>query len=102
MTSKKDLEPIGDSVTEMFAKLGLPDPETMARVSESWDEVAGGPWKGRSTPLYIKGTELVVEANSPSIVAFLRYDAGALLGRLETLVGKGKIESIDIRPPQRI
>lgn len=101
MSHKKDLEPFSDSVSEMFTKLGLPDPELMAAVSESWDEVAGGPWKGRSKPLYIHGSELVVEASSPSIIAFLRYDESALLDRLEALVGARKIESVDIRPPSR-
>ena len=101
MSPQRDLEPFSDSVSEMFTKLGLPDPELMAVVSEQWETVAGGPWKGRSKPLYIKGTQLVVEASSPSIVAFLRYDAAALLDRLETLVGARKIESVDIRPPSR-
>lgn len=101
MSRKGDLEPFSDSVSEMFTRLGLPDPELMATVSRSWEEVAGGPWKGRSKPLYIKGTELIVEASSPSIVAFLRYDESALLERLETLVGQGKILSVAIRPPGR-
>ncbi len=99
--SPKDLEPFSESVSEMFTRLGLPDPELMAAVSGSWEEVAGGPWKGRSKPMYIRGTELVVEASSPSIIAFLRYDEAALLDRLETLVGSRKIESVDIRPPSR-
>lgn len=97
----RDLEPFSESISEMFTKLGLPDPELMAKVSEQWDDVAGGTWKGRSKPLYIKGSQLVVEASSASIVAFLRYDESALLDRLETLVGARKIETVDIRPPSR-
>lgn len=101
MSPDRDLEPFSDSVDEMFKKLGLPDPLVMASVGSEWDELTGPPWAGRSKPLYIKGTTLVVEASSASMVAFLRYGETGLLEKLAERFGVGIIETIDIRPPAR-
>ncbi len=101
MSSEGDLEHFSESVDEMFARLGLPDPVVMAGLSSDWDELAGTPWSGRSRPLYIKGKTLVVEAASASMVAFLRYGETSLLDVLSERFGQGVIEKIDIRPPGR-
>lgn len=101
MTPDRDLEHFSDSVDEMFARLGLPDPVVMAGLSAEWDDLAGAPWSGRSRPLYIKGKTLVVEAVSASMVAFLRYGEKALLDSLADRFGEGVIQKVDIRPPER-
>lgn len=95
----RDLEHFSDSVDEMFARLGLPDPQVMAVLNNEWDELAGSPWKGRSKPLYVKGTSLVVEAFSRSMIAFLRYGEVSLLEALENRLGAGKIDKIIIQSP---
>lgn len=101
MSPDRDLEHFSESVNDMFAKLGLPDPVVMAAVSSEWDELAGAPWSGRSRPLYIKGTTLVVEASSASMVAFLRYGESSLMEKLEDRFGRGTIATVDIRAPGR-
>jgi hypothetical protein len=101
MSPDRDLEHFSESVNDMFAKLGLPDPVVMAAVSSEWDELAGAPWSGRSRPLYIKGTTLVVEASSASMVAFLRYGESSLVEKLDDRFGKGTIATVDIRAPGR-
>lgn len=101
MSPQRDLEHFSESVDDMFKKLGLPDPVVMSALSSEWDELAGPPWSGRSKPLYIKGTTLVVEASSGSMVAFLRYGEANLLEALATRFGAGTIETLDIRPPGR-
>ena len=85
----------------MFRKLGLSDPVVMAALSSEWDDIAGAPWAGRSKPLYIKGSTLVVEASSGSIVAFLRYGEVKLLETLGERFGKGTINAVDIRSAGR-
>ena len=101
MSRERDLEHFSDSVDEMFARLGLPDPVVMAGLSSEWNELAGPPWSGRSKPLYIKGKTLVVEAASASMVAFLRYGEQTLLDSLSERFGEGVINKVDIRPPAR-
>ncbi len=96
-----DLEPISDSVDAMFRRLGLSDPVVMAKLSAEWAELAGSPWAGRSTPLFIQGTTLVVEADSASMVAFLRYGEAKLLTALETRFGPGVVVAVEVRAPRR-
>lgn len=99
MSSDRDLEHFSESLDEMFARLGLPDPVVMAGLSSEWDDLAGPPWSGRSKPLYMRGKTLVVEAGSASMVAFLRYGEADLVRKLSERFGEGVIDNIDIRPP---
>lgn len=99
MSPDKDLEPFSRSVDEMFRRMGMSDPVVMASIGSEWDELAGSPWSGRSKPLYIKGTTLVVEAVSASMIAFLRYGESALVDALAKRFGPGVIDNVDIRPP---
>lgn len=101
MSPDKDLEHFSESMDEMFARLGLPDPVVMAGVSEEWDDLAGAPWSGRSRPLYMKGKTLVVEAVSPSMIAFLKYGEADLLVSLSKRFGEGAVEAVEIKTPER-
>lgn len=100
MSPDRDLEHFSESVDDMFARLGLPDPMVMAGISSEWDELAGPPWSGRSKPLYIRSKTLVVEAVSPSMVAFLRYGQTSLIEKLAERFGEGTIEAVDIKFPE--
>jgi hypothetical protein len=97
--SDDDMTPLGASLEEMFRRMGLPDPEVMAKLSSEWEEIAPPPWPGRSKPLYIEGRTLVVEAGSPSLVAFLRYGEPALIEALARSLGEGVIHRVEVRPP---
>lgn len=99
MSPDKDLEPFSRSVDDMFRRMGMSDPVLMASIGSEWDKLAGPPWSGRSKPLYIKGTTLVVEAVSGSMVAFLRYGESNLVETLTERFGPGVIDRVDVRPP---
>lgn len=99
--SEGDLSSFESSLDELFRKLGLPDPIVMSRINAEWDELAGSPWSGRSTPLFVQGKTLVVEASSPSMVAFLRYGSGELIRALSARLGDGVIDQIEVRSPGR-
>jgi hypothetical protein len=101
MTNSGDLSSFESAVGDVFRKMGLPDPAVMKEIMDNWDGVAGDPWAGRSKPVIVQGDTLIVEASTPSLVAFLRYAKSDLLESLETLLGKGKIEHIEVRPPSR-
>lgn len=101
MSPGKDLEHFSESVDDMFAKLGLPDPVVMAGVSAEWDDLAGAPWSGRSRPLYMKGKTLVVESVSPSMIAFLKYGETDLLRKLAERFGEDVVTAVEIKPPGR-
>ena len=102
MSHGNDLEPFAESLNDVFARLGLPDPVLMSQVSDEWEAIAGKPWVGRSKPMFVRGRTLVVEAAGPSMVAFLRYGEASLLETLKERFGEGLIDSIEVVPPARI
>lgn len=95
----EDLEEFGQSLKEAFQRMGLPDPVIMSKITAEWDAVAGKPWVGRSRPLYVKGTTLIVEAATPSMVAFLKYGESTLVTALQERFGQGVIDSIEVLAP---
>lgn len=95
----EDLEAFGDSLNEVFTRMGLPDPVIMSKITSEWETLAGKPWVGRSKPLFVKGTTLVVEASSPSMIAFLRYGESTLVETLENHFGRGVIDSVEVVAP---
>lgn len=95
----EELTPFQTSLEELFRRMGLPDPVLMSRITGSWDELAGSPWSGRSTPLFVREKTLVVEAAAPSMVAFLRYGSVDLVKALNRVLGEGVIEQIEVRAP---
>ena len=101
MSRNNDLEPFSDSLNDVFARMGLPDPVLMSKVNEEWETLAGNPWVGRSRPMFVRGKTLVVEASAPSMVAFLRYGESTLLKTLKDRFGEGVINSIEVLPPGR-
>ena len=97
----RDLEPFADGLDEMFVKLGLADPRVMSAILEEWSDLAGAPWAGNSRPVVVRGKTLVVEANAPSRVAFLRYGVTTLLEALSARFGEGVITGVEVTPPRR-
>lgn len=94
-----DLEEFGQSLNEVFRRLGLPDPVIMSKITAEWEALAGKPWAGRSRPLFVKGTTLVVEASTPSMVAFLRYGESTLVTALQERFGRGVVDSVEVLAP---
>lgn len=99
MTDRNDMSSFETAMMEMFRRLGLPDPLVVGRIKDEWEELAGNLWLGRSTPITVQGKTLIVEAASPSLVAFLRYGADTLLESLSQRFGPGVIVTVDVRPP---
>jgi hypothetical protein len=96
-----DLEPVAETLDGVFTRLGVANPKVMADLSQSWDDIAGGPWVGRSRPVVVRGKTLVVEATQPSVVAFLKYGISGLLESLASRFGEGVVTTIEVIPPGR-
>lgn len=97
----RDLERFSDSLDDVFARLGMPNPRVMSEVLHDWAELAGKPWVGNSRPVVVRGKTLVVEATTPSMIAFLRYGVGALLETCADRFGEGVITTVEVVPPGR-
>ncbi len=101
MTDRNDMASFETAMKEMFRRMGLPDPLLVGAIKTEWDTLAGPPWIGRSTPVTIQGKTLVVEAVSPSMIAFLRYGVSDLLAKLQKRFGADLIDAVDVRGPSR-
>jgi hypothetical protein len=101
MTDRNEMTSFSASMREMFRRMGLPDPLLVGAIKRDWDTLAGAPWSGRSTPVTIQGRTLVVEADSPSMIAFLRYGVGDLLRSLQARFGADVIDTVEVRGPSR-
>ena len=101
MSDHHDLSSLESSLDDMFRRLGLPAPDLLVRLNRDWGDIAGEPWAGRSAPLVIRDGTLVVEASSPSMVAFLRYGQVDLINRIVEQIGPGIVREIEVRPPTR-
>ncbi|CAN5872474.1 hypothetical protein BH23ACT5_BH23ACT5_07000 [soil metagenome] len=93
--------PFDAALGDALRKLGLAEPAVMLELSRDWADLAGEPWASQARPLYVKGRVLVIEANVPSGVAFLRYGAAELERRLGDRFGPDTVSSVEIRPPSR-
>ena len=98
----RDLEPFSESLDDVFARLGLPNPRLMSDLLAEWAALAGKPWVGNALPVVVKGKTLVVEANAPSMVAFLRYGVSDLLESLSERFGEGSITAVEVVPRGRL
>lgn len=100
MNDRNDMSSFESTMLEMFRRLGLPDPLLVGRIKREWEELAPGPWLGRAEPVTVQGKTLVVAANSPSLVAFLRYGSGDLLKAIQGRFGPGVIDAIEVTGPR--
>jgi hypothetical protein len=93
----RELEPIEKPLLAMLDRLGLAEPDLLAKVAGEWESLAGEPWAGRSRPVLIRNRELVVEAAAPSLVGLLRYAVGDLMRSLDGRFGQGIFESVRVQ-----
>ncbi len=92
-----DPTPIRELLQGVLARLGVARPLEVAELVARWDEVAGEPWAGRTTPASLDGGELVLEVGDGATAALLRYQTTQLVARLDEQVGRGLVTSVRVR-----
>ena len=94
-------EALDSVLARILGNLGLPPPDLLPHLQQSWADLAGPPWAGQSSPVLLRRGELVVESASPQLVSILRYASGELLRRLDAELGPGRIDTIRVAGPRR-
>lgn len=97
----RDPKPIGELLDTLMKRYRLADPDTWTRLRTEWDSVVGHPWSGRSVPVSLQNTELVVEGVTPGAVSMLRYGIASLLERLADEFGPDVVTSVRVVAPRR-
>lgn len=101
MSARRDMPSFGDALGPLLARLGVADMEVMIELVERWDDLAGPPWSGASSPQILRHRELVVEASTTAAVRMLRYASESLAKRLSDEFGAGTVESVRVVAPER-
>ena len=94
-------EPIRSVLDDVMRRLGVARAVDVAQLVTDWDEIAGEPWAGRSRPAVLEGGDLVVEVPDGAAASLLRYQVGALVKRLDEVVGQGLVTSVRVRVAAR-
>lgn len=100
MTSR-DLQALGSLLGETLARLGVGRMDVLLALNDEWDEIAGAPWAGQSSPVILQRGELIVEAANPSGVRFLGYAADDLVRRLTDRFGPHVVDRVQVVAPER-
>ena len=53
-------EALDSVLARILGNLGLPPPDLLPHLQQSWDDLAGPPWAGQSSPVLLRRGELVV------------------------------------------
>lgn len=96
----RELDSLTGPLKEALRRLGLTDVETLLGLMSGWDEIAGPPWAGASSPVFLREGELTVEAQALSAVRMLRYATGELLERIDASCGPGVVEAVRVVGPK--
>ena len=91
------LEPIGDMLNSFLEQVGLTEPDTAARLTTEWEELAGEPWASRARPSGLRNNELLVDVADAGTLSVFRYRTGELLESLDRNLGEGVVEVIRLR-----
>lgn len=88
---------IDELLDELLQALGVARPVDVAELVESWADVAGEPWGGRSRPVLLKDGELVVEVEDGTAATLLKYRQADLVERLGERLGRGLVSTVRVR-----
>jgi len=93
------LESMGGLIAEALQNLGIKRLDVMLKLVDEWETLAPEPWCSHSSPLLLKGGELLVEARSPEAVRLLRYAVGDLIRALDGQFGEGAVATVRVQAP---
>lgn len=98
---KGELTPLQRDLDDIFTQLGLAPLSVLEELAGRWDELAGPPWEGVSSPLVIRHGELTVQSREAALVRILAFSANQLQERLERHFGPGVVRSVKVAAPPR-
>lgn len=77
--------------------MGAPGTDAVDLVFNRWEEVVGTVLAARTRPVGLERGRLVLAADDPAVVSHVRWLESDLLGRLDGLLGAGRVTSVEVR-----
>jgi predicted nucleic acid-binding Zn ribbon protein len=86
-----------DSLAEVSADLGLPEPDNLALLIDQWESLVGADVAPHCRLTSLRDGVLRVTVDSPPRATQLRYLEGELVGRSATMLGPGIVRELRVR-----
>ncbi len=93
----EDPRPLRDSLAEVSADLGLPEPSGLALLIAEWQELVGPDVAPHCRLTSLRDGVLRVTVNSAPRATQLRYLEGELVERAAALLGPGVVRELRVR-----
>lgn len=77
--------------------MGAPGTDAVELVFNRWADVVGTVLASRTQPVALERQRLVLEADDPAVVSHVRWLERDLLGRLDDLLGAGRVTGVEVR-----
>ena len=99
MTERPDrgLRPVGDGLSGILTRLGLPAELDLGTMIEEWPTVGGDGFGSMSRPGGFRDGELTLMVSDGTAASLLKYRVGELLERLDDRFGKGRVTTVKIQ-----
>jgi predicted nucleic acid-binding Zn ribbon protein len=92
-----DPRPLRDSLAEVSADLGLPEPDALAFLIDQWQDLVGAEVAPHCRLTSLRDGVLRVTVDSAPRATQLRYLEGELVERAVALVGPGVVRELRVR-----
>ncbi len=90
------MEKVDKTVEMVLNGLGLATVAAQARLAKSWEEIVGPLLAAKTCPARLKGGVLTVCAVSPAWAQELSLSRGAVLERIDAVLGPGKVREVRV------
>lgn len=94
---KSNEQTLGEAIRQLLKTYRLEGKINQARIIEAWDEVTGPMISKHTRDLYVKGSKLFVELDSPALKNELAYSKSQIVDKLNEAVGQEVIKDIVFR-----
>lgn len=77
--------------------MGAPGTDAIELVFNRWSDVVGGVLATKTRPVSLERATLVLQADDPAVVSHVKWLEQDLLGRLDELLGPGRVTAVEVR-----
>lgn len=84
-------------IDRVVRSMGAPGTDAVDLVFNRWEEVVGTVLAAKTRPVAVEDGRLILEADDPAVVSHVRWLQSDLLGRLDELLGAGRIGDVEVR-----
>lgn len=101
MKSQRGPVPLRQSLERLLTGMGAPEIDDTTTLLEKWPQIVGDRLANRIEAVAVRGDELLVVVHDPAWASQIAWLEAQLLERIDSLIGPGKISSVQVRVQPR-